>query len=113
MGAAAIVSPTFSGASARAVAANHPAQAIVAVSPHQRVVNQLALCWGVHPLLSGRRGSFEEVVSEANDLLLAHGFAEPGDVVVMTAGLRANESGKTNLIKAHVVDGPSERATEG
>ncbi len=113
VGAAAIVSPTFSGASARAVAANHPAQAIVAVSPHQRVVNQLALCWGVHPLLSGRRGSFEEVVSEANDLLLAHGFAEPGDVVVMTAGLRANESGKTNLIKAHVVDGPSERATEG
>ena len=47
VGAAAIVSATFSGATARAVARNLPAQPIVAVSPNQRVVNQLALCWGV------------------------------------------------------------------
>ena len=47
VGAAAIVSATFSGATARAVARNLPAQPIVAISPNQRVVNQLALCWGV------------------------------------------------------------------
>jgi pyruvate kinase len=104
VGAAAIVSATFSGATARAVARNLPAQPIVAVSPNQRVVNQLALCWGVYPLLGGRRGSFEEVVREANDLVLANGFGQRGQVMVVTAGLQTNQSGKTNLIKAHVLD---------
>ena len=56
VGAAAIVSATFSGATARAVARHLPAQPIVAVSPNRRVVNQLALCWGVCPLLGADRG---------------------------------------------------------
>ena len=85
------------------MARNLPAQPIVAVSPDQRVVNQLALCWGVHPLLGTDRSSFEEVIREANDLVLAHDFAVRGQVVVVTAGLQTNQSGRTNLIKAHVV----------
>ncbi len=103
VGAAAIVTATFSGATARAVARSLPAQPIVAVSPNQRVVNQLALCWGVCPLLGEHRGSFEEVASEANDLVLSGGFGRPGEVAVITAGLQTNQSGKTNLIKAHVL----------
>jgi len=43
-------------------------------------------------------------VSEANDLVVASGFAKRGEVVVVTAGLQTNQSGKTNLIKAHVLD---------
>ena len=74
------------------------------ISPNQRVVNQLALSWGVCPLLGGRRGSFEEVVREANELVLAGAFGRRGQVVVVTAGLQTNQSGKTNLIKAHVLD---------
>jgi pyruvate kinase len=104
VGAAAIVSATFSGATARAVARNLPDQPIVAVSPNQRVVNQLALCWGVSPLLGMHRGSFEEVVREAHELVLAGHFAHRGQVVVITAGLQTNQTGKTNLIKAHVLD---------
>jgi len=102
--AAAIVSATFSGATARAVARNLPPQPIVAISPRQRVVNQLALSWGVCPLLGGDRGSFEEVVGEAADLVLAGGLARPGQVIVITAGLQTNRSGKTNLIKAHLLE---------
>ena len=103
VGAAVVVSATFTGATARAVARHLPAQPIVAISPNQRVVNQLALSWGVSPLLGGTRGSFEEVVREANDLVLANAFGQPGQVAVITAGLQTNLSGKTNLIKAHVL----------
>ena len=104
VGAAAIVSATFSGATARAVARNLPPQPIVAVSPNQRVVNQLALCWGVSPLLGTHRESFEEVVAEANDMVRDGGFGRPGQVMVITAGLQTNQTGKTNLIKAHLLD---------
>jgi pyruvate kinase len=103
VGAAAIVTATFSGATARAVARNLPAQPIVAVSPSRRVVNQLALCWGVSALLGTHRGGFEDVVGEANDLVLASGFGRRGQVVVVSAGLQTNQSGKTNLIKTHVL----------
>ena len=102
--AAAIVSATFSGATARAVARNLPNQPIVAISPRQRVVNQLALSWGVLPLLGSERGSFEEVAREAADLTVTHGFARRGQVVVITAGLQTNRAGKTNLIKAHLLE---------
>jgi pyruvate kinase len=43
-------------------------------------------------------------VPEANDLVLANAFARRGQVVVITAGLQTDQSGKTNLIKAHVLE---------
>ena len=104
VGAAAIVSATFTGATARAVARNLPSQPIIAVSPNRRVVNQLALSWGVCPLLGAACQSFEEIVREANDLVLAGGHGGRGDIVVITAGLLTNQPGKTNLIKAHLLD---------
>lgn len=104
VGAVAIVSATFTGATARAVARNLPSQPIVAISPHRRVVNQLALCRGVSPLLGTPRGSFEDVVQEANDLVVAEGFGVRGDLVVITAGVQANQTGKTNLIKVHALE---------
>jgi pyruvate kinase len=104
VGAAAIVTATFSGATARAVARNLPTQPIVAVSSNQRVVNQLALSWGVYPLLGSVCESFEEVVREANDLVLAKGCGVRGDIIVITAGLLTNRPGKTNLIKGHTLE---------
>ena len=104
VGAAAIVSATYTGATARAVARNLPSEPIVAVSPSRRVVNQLALTRGVCPVRGHTCESFEEIVREANDLVLAGGFGRRGQVVVITAGLQTNESGKTNLIKAHVLE---------
>jgi pyruvate kinase len=103
VGAAAIVTATFTGATARAVSRNLPSQPIVAVSPNQRVVNQLALSWGVCPQLGTASESFEEIVLEANELLLAGGYGERGDVIVITAGLLTNRPGKTNLIKGHTL----------
>ncbi len=102
--AAAIVTATYSGATARAVARNLPSQPIVAVSPNRRVVNQLALSWGVCPLLGDACESFEEIVREANELVLAGDYGERGDVIVITAGLLTNRPGKTNLIKGHMLE---------
>lgn len=45
----------------------------------------------------------EQLVREANDLTLEGGFGHPGEIVVITAGLQTNQSGKTNLVKAHVL----------
>ncbi len=104
VGAVAIVSATFSGATARAVARNLPAQPIVAVSPNQRVVDQLALSWGVSPLLGTPRAASRRSSAKPTTSCSPAASRGRGEVVVITAGLQTNQTGKTNLIKAHVLD---------
>ena len=54
LGVAAIVVPTATGESAREVSKHRPRRPIVAVSPSQVALRQLALDWAVVPLLRGR-----------------------------------------------------------
>jgi pyruvate kinase len=103
VGAAAIVTATASGATARAVAKNRPPHPIVAVSHRPRTVRQLALVWGVTPLLGEPVSGLSHLSDQVNDLMLQCELAAPGDIVVLTAGLRANEPGATNLIKAYAL----------
>ncbi len=103
VGAVAIVTSTMSGRTARAVARLRPTQPVIALSVDPFVRDQLALCWGVTPLPCQGASSFEEVVKEADEVLLARGLCRRGDLVVITAGLQGYTPGTTNLIKAHVV----------
>ena len=103
VGAVAIVTSTLSGRTARAVARLRPVQPVIALSADPLVRDQLALCWGVTPLPCAGADSFEEVVQEADGVLLAHGICRRGDLVVITAGMQGYTPGTTNLIKAHVV----------
>ena len=61
--AAAILVPTFTGRTASMVARLRPRRPIVGLSHHQYALQQMALEWGVTPLLdpgvAGRRGSLE------------------------------------------------------
>ena len=54
------------------------------------------------PLLRVEAADAEAVIAGSNDAVLASRLGEPGEVVVMTAGLQA-KAGATNLIKAHVL----------
>jgi pyruvate kinase len=103
VGAVALVTSTLSGRTARAVARLRPVQPVIALSADPLVRNQLALCWGVTPVPCDGADSFEEVVDEADRVLVAHGLCRRGDLVVITAGMQGYTPGTTNLIKAHVV----------
>ena len=66
-------------------------------------MRQLALVWGVTPLLGEPVSGLSHLSDQVNDLMLQCELAAPGDIVVLTAGLRANEPGATNLIKAYAL----------
>jgi pyruvate kinase len=103
VGAVAIVTSTMSGRTARAVARLRPAQPVIALCADPFVLNQLALCWGVTALPCSGAASFEEVVREADEILVARGLCRRGDLIVITAGAQGYTPGTTNLIKAHTV----------
>jgi len=103
LGAAAIITPTISGHTARIISTYRPCCSIIAVTPSPTVQRQLALHWGVRALLSERADSTDETISGAVGAAQEHGLVEPGDVVVVTAGAAGSGPGTTNIMKVQVV----------
>lgn len=103
LGAAAIITSTESGHTAKMVSKYRPRAPIVAVTPHVHVLRKLALTWGVQPLLAGVRSNTDEMMSVAIEVSLSAGLIKGGDLVVITAGVPAGMHGTTNLIRVHTV----------
>ncbi|WCK55511.1 pyruvate kinase [Aneurinibacillus sp. Ricciae_BoGa-3] len=101
--AAAIITSTESGHTARMVSKFRPKAPIVAVTPHSHVCRKLALIWGVQPLLAEPAETTDEMLDVAVRTAVNAGIVKRGELVVITAGVPVRERGTTNLLKAHIV----------
>jgi pyruvate kinase len=98
-----IVTLTKGGFTARKVAALRTPVPILAVTTEPASYHQLALVWGVTPVLVDRVPGYDAMLAVVRDLLLKRGYAHAGDRIVMTAGVPWEVSGATNLLKVEVV----------
>ncbi|NJP08138.1 MAG: pyruvate kinase [Leptolyngbyaceae cyanobacterium RU_5_1] len=101
--AAAIMTLTKTGATARNVSKFRPKKPILAVTPHVDVARQLQLVWGVKPLLVLDLPSTGQTFQAATNVAQEKQLLGEGDLVVMTAGTLQGVSGSTDLIKVEVV----------
>ena len=99
----AILTPTQRGHTARMISRFRPACPIVAFTTTERARRQLAISWGVKPLLAGYVDSTDRLFSMCVQSALKEGAVESGQMVVITAGVPIGRAGSTNLIKAQVV----------
>jgi pyruvate kinase len=104
LGAAAIVTSTQSGATARLVARYRPESPVVAATPDPTVARQLTLVWGVTPVGVPVTPDSDTMLSAVVEAAGRAGFAGTGDVLAITAGLRPGVPGSTNLLRVHVVE---------
>lgn len=102
--AAAIMTLTKTGATARNVSKFRPQTPILAVTPHVDVARQLQLVWGVKPLLVLDLPSTGQTFQAALNVAQEKALLSEGDLVVMTAGTLQGVSGSTDLIKVEVVN---------
>ncbi len=100
--AAAILVPTFTGRTANAVARLRPRRPIVALTHMDWAMRQLALEWGVTPLLISERPDVEDLWRTSIDAAREAGLVQTGDRVVITAGTAVNIPGSTNVIKVDI-----------
>jgi pyruvate kinase len=98
-----IVCLTASGFTARTVASYRPAVPILAVTPEPGTFRQLALVWGVIPALTKHYPDYDAMLPFTRDFITREGLAEPGDRVVVTAGVPFDVAGTTNLLKIETV----------
>lgn len=103
LGASAIITSTETGHTARMVSKYRPKAPVAAVTPEPSVLRKMALIWGVYPILMDRARDTDSMVSSAIEMSLSEGVINPGDLVVITAGVPVGVHGTTNLIKVHTV----------
>jgi len=101
--AAAIMTLTKTGATARNVSKFRPRTPILAITPHVDVARQLQLVWGVRPLLVLDLPSTGQTFQAALNVAQEKQLLYEGELVVMTAGTLQGVAGSTDLIKVDVV----------
>jgi pyruvate kinase len=101
--AAAIMSLTKTGATARNVSKFRPRTPILAVTPQVQVARQLQLVWGVKPLLVLDYPSAAQTFQAAMNVAQEQNLLGDGDLVVLTAGTLQGVAGSTDLIKVELV----------
>jgi pyruvate kinase len=100
--AAAIIVPTATGRTASAVARLRPHRPIVALTHNAYAIQQMALEWGVIPLLVKEASDVQDLWELSIDAARDAGVVEQGDRVVLTAGTSVNIPGSTNVIKVDI-----------
>lgn len=101
--AAAIITPTRSGYTARNVAKYRPSCALFATTDDQQAYHQLAAVWGIHPIYTSSSTSTDEMMESSVKAVEQAGYLKKGDVTILSAGVPVGVAGTTNLIKVHVV----------
>ena len=104
VGAAAIVTTTASGDTARLVARLRPATPVIAMTTSEAVARQLDLSWGVIPAVAEHTESTEILGDTILAELAEHGLGGKGTRVVITAGLPLGSSDSTNVIRVEELD---------
>ena len=102
LGAKVILAATATGRTASQIARLRPRRPMIGLSHHQTAVQQMALEWGVLPLLMAATEDVEDLWARTIETARSSGLVEPGDLVILVAGTAVNLSGSTNVIKVDV-----------
>jgi pyruvate kinase len=99
MNVAAIICISESGFTVRSMARFRPSMPIVAFSPQERTVRQLAMSWGTVPVRAPGRvdnlGLMDDLICAARDA----GHVQSGDTVAVLAGAGGKRSRATDVLR--------------
>ncbi len=99
IGARAIAAFTNSGASALRVARERPHCPVIGLTPAIETARRLALVWGIHAVVTEQVFSMTEAVTLSARLARQEGFLQPGEELVVVAGVPFGQSGSTNALR--------------
>lgn len=97
--AAAIITVTMSGFTAGMISRYKPSAPIIGCSVNPRVCRQLALMWGVTPVLIAKEENTKDLFDDAIRAARKKNLIQAHNTVVLTAGVPLGISGKTNMIQ--------------
>ncbi|MCL2092668.1 MAG: pyruvate kinase [Treponema sp.] len=111
--AKAIVTPTYSGNTARILSVFRPNEPIIAVTPNNRAERSMQLYWGVYTSLRPRVDDSETMVQDTMRAVMDTGLANISDKVVLVAGLPLNSPNMINTVRVLVLGTVLARTSSG
>jgi pyruvate kinase len=103
VGAAAILTLTFSGYTALKIAGHRPKTKIVVFTANRQIMNQMSLVWGVEAFYYDGMESTDQTFDDIRNILKENAVVETGDLVVKIASMPIEEKGFTNMLKIAAV----------
>jgi pyruvate kinase len=101
---AAICCYTASGATAMRAARERPQTPILALSPINATARRLSLVWGLHCVAGKEPDTIEEMIHRACNVASHEGLAQPGQRIIITAGVPLGKPGATNMLRIAFID---------
>ena len=95
-----VITFTESGSTARLVSHFRPNRPILAFTPSDEVYRQLALPWGITPILSPHYQQLDDMLEDGYKIIRQRRLVKPGDIGVVIFGTTLI-SGATNMMKVH------------
>lgn len=96
---AVLVNYTESGSSSLRASRERPSAPILSLTPYLRTARRLTAAWGVYSVVNPRLNEMDEVCRNALELAKSEHMAQPGDTVVITAGVPLGQPGTTNNLR--------------
>ncbi len=96
---AALVAYTTSGSSALRMARERPRAPIIGITPEPAIARRLTLVWGVTPVCTPGVFNDAELTELAIETATRLHSAEPGDTLVIAAGMPFGTPGSTNMLR--------------
>ena len=103
MKAKVIAAFTKSGSTARLISQFRPPTPIIALTQQTHVYRQVALCWGVIPIMLTEVRDSEGTLAMVEETLFKKGFVSAGDSMIITGGLPIAARGAANFVKLSVI----------
>jgi len=94
-----IVNFTHTGTTTKLTSKYKPCQKIIALTSHRKTYNQLAMVWGAIPIHMKQEDTIKKLDQQATISVVEKGLFQPGERIVITAGIPLYKSGTTNLLK--------------
>lgn len=101
--AAAIITCTSTGHTARQISRHRPIAPIIAVTPNENEYKKLVLAWGVKPVLIKKPENTDELIDISLKTLKNKGYIKEFDLVILTAGIPFNNKGHINMMKVELI----------
>lgn len=95
----AIVTYTSSGTTGLRASRERPQVPIIALSPIIKTARRLSVVWGLHCVVTHDATDLDDMVNRACRIVVSEGFGNPGDRIIISAGVPLGTPGATNMIR--------------
>ncbi|MCA1656953.1 MAG: pyruvate kinase [Actinobacteria bacterium] len=96
---AAIIACTEMGNTAKAISRYRPTMPVLAATPSFRTARQLAIAWGISPILTGRHSTTDDIVWFAVKAAVENGSVRRGDLVAVLVGSPSESDAMTDTLR--------------